>query len=505
MPNSVRVVSATALAAAALLATAAARAEDPAARGFDPDPARLALSLDGGFTVETAAAARRGAVGAALVLDHARGLLALRLGGERDAVLVSRTSAHLLLAGSLGRLELGLHLPVALQQSSDFSLLTRQGVTGPLVDPVATTALGDVRAVAKLPLLDEAAAPVGLAALLDVRAPTGRAAAFTSDGAMAVPGVVATRRLGKVRLDGQLGYAIRGAGQYAQLVVHDGLVYGAGASIDLPPLSHVARWRAILELSGGWPRGDTGGTERYQAPLSARGGVRAVLGHGIAVDLGGGAGLGAAGYGRESWRVFCGLRWTGGEPPYGDATADWDRDAVPDGQDVCPRQPGTAELDGCPDRDADGIPDPEDRCPDQAGPAENDGCPPAEDEPLVEIERERLSLKDAIHFDTGRDTIKPESSRILDALATLIRQHPELRRIQIEGHTDNIGGKAYNHDLSQRRAQSVVRALVQRGIASERLAARGFGFDHPIADNETALGRAKNRRVEFTILSEADR
>ena len=72
----------------------------------------------------------------------------------------------------------------------------------------------------------------------------------------------------------------------------------------------------------------------------------------------------------------------------------------------------------------------------------------------------------------------------------------------MEGHTDNRGSAAYNHDLSRRRAASVMRALVQRGIAADRLVAEGYGFDRPVADNRTALGRAKNRRVEFTILQE---
>ncbi|WP_248359102.1 OmpA family protein [Anaeromyxobacter oryzae] len=489
------------LALASALAAGIARADSPAARGFDPDPARLALSVDGGFVVETAAAAPEGSKGAALVLDYAEGLLALRLGSETDQLVQSRLTANVLASWSFGRLEVGVHLPIAMHQGSDLSLLTRQGVTGPLADPVAATALGDLRVGAKLPLLEEGPMPVGLAALLELRAPTGDKQAFTSDGAMAVPGVVATRHLGAWRLDGQLGYAIRAPGQYAQLVVHDGLVYGVGASVELPPLSAVKRWKAILELSGGLPRGDNAQTERYRAPLSALGGVRAWLWRGLAVEAGGGTGIGDAGYGRESWRVFAGVRWSEGEV-VGPPDADWDRDGVPNAQDLCPRQPGTPELDGCQDRDGDGIPDPQDKCPDEPGPAENNGCPVKDDEPLVEIQTEHLSLKDSIHFDTGLDTIKPESSRILDAIAALLNQHPELKRIQVEGHTDNVGARTYNQDLSQRRAQSVVRALVQRSVTKERLGARGYGFEKPIADNGTALGRAKNRRVEFTILSE---
>jgi outer membrane protein OmpA-like peptidoglycan-associated protein len=221
------------------------------------------------------------------------------------------------------------------------------------------------------------------------------------------------------------------------------------------------------------------------------------------VGAGSGFAFGNSGYGRELYRVFLGLRWerlvsSAGPAPEGDR----DGDGVPDAQDRCPDRPGPAELEGCPDRDGDGVPDIDDKCPDVPGPAQNDGCPPPAGEPLVEIETDRLSLKDAITFDTGRDTLRPESGHILDEVARILAQHPELTRIRVEGHTDNVGGKAYNQDLSQRRARAVVRALGQRGIAAGRLEAQGYGFDRPVASNATAAGRAKNRRVEFTIVGE---
>lgn len=478
--------------------TPAARAEDPTRRGFDPDPARLALSLDGGFAVETAAAAPRGTRGLAAVVDWADGLLALELGNEREDLLRSRLSLHLLGGWSLGRVELGVHLPVALWQRSDFSLLERQGVTGPLVDPVAETALGDLRLGAKVPLLDERRFPVGVAALLDARLPTGDREAFTGDGLALVPSAIVTRSFGKVRLDAQLGYVIRETGQYAQLVVHDGFAYGLGGSLELPPLAGIERWKALLELTGGWPRGYDLDGARYRAPLSARGGLRAALSRALSVEVGGGAGLGEAGYGRERWRVFAGVRWTG--VPVGGPDEDPDRDGLSNLKDFCPLDAGPAELDGCPDFDGDLIPDREDRCPREPGPAENDGCPVAVDEPVVEIESERLSLKDSIQFDSGRDTIKRSSFGVLDQVAKLLADHLELKRIRVEGHTDNIGPASYNKDLSERRAASVVRYLVEKGIARERLVPAGFGFERPVASNQTALGRAKNRRVEFRMI-----
>jgi outer membrane protein OmpA-like peptidoglycan-associated protein len=476
-------------------------AEDPTHRGFDPDPARLALSLDGGFVVETAAAAAPGTRGLAAVVDWADGLLALRLGDEREDLLRSRLSLHLLGGWSLGPVELGVHLPVAVWQRSDFSLLERQGVTGALVDPIARTALGDTRIGVKVPLLDERRFPVGVGALLDARLPTGSREAFTSDGPAVVPSAIATRSFGRARVDAQLGYVIRGTGQYAQLVVHDGFAFGLGGSLELPPLGSLDRWKAILELTGGWPRGYDLEGVRYRAPLSARGGLRAALSRAVSVEVGGGAGLGEAGYGRERWRVFAGVRWS--ELPVGGPDEDPDKDGISNLKDFCPRDAGPAELDGCPDFDGDLIPDREDRCPREPGPAENDGCPVSVDEPVVEIESERLSLKDSIQFDSGRDTIKRESFKVLDQVARLIAEHPELAKIRVEGHTDNIGPAAYNKDLSERRAASVVRYLVEKGgISHERLVPAGFGFERPVASNATALGRAKNRRVEFRMVTD---
>ncbi len=489
------------LAAWAALAVGARAADDPTLRRFDPDPSRLALSLDGGFMVETAASEPKGSFMLGAVIDWTDGLLTLRLGDQRSDLIESRLSLHLLGGVSLGRVELAADVPVALWQPSDFSLLAKVPEDSPLRRGISTTALGDVRVGAKVPLVSQGRSPVGLSALLDARAPTGNGGAFTSDGLAAVPSVVATRSLGPVRLDAQLGYAFRQRGQYAQLVVHDGAVFGLGGSLELPPLSRVSRWKAIAEVSGGWPRGYELDGERYRAPLSARAGLRAWLSRALSVEVGGGAGLGSAGYGRERWRVFAGVRY-GGVSVLGRPDEDDDRDGIPNLKDLCPRDPGPAELDGCPDDDGDLIPNREDRCPKQPGPAENDGCPVAVDEPVVEIESERLSLKDSIQFDTGKDTIKPGSFPVLDQIAKIISEHSELKRLRVEGHTDNVGSGPYNKELSERRAASVVRYLVGKGVGRPRLVPAGFGFERPVASNATALGRAKNRRVEFRILGE---
>lgn len=488
-----------------LLASAhrAAAADDPTRRRFDPDPTRPALSLDGNFTTETAAVATGGTLRFASLFDVTGGLLVLQQGSQRADLLSSRGLLHLLAGYSLGPVELAAHLPIALWQNSDFSLLTSQGVTGPLVDPIASTALGDLRLGAKLPLLDGVSWPVGLAALADLRLPTGNAQAFMSDGLALVSSLVVTKTFGRVRVDGQLGYQFRGQGQYAQLAVHDGLVYALGGSLDLPKVAPFRRWKAIVELDGGWPRGDDLSTDRYRAPLSARAGVRAFLSSGLAVEAGAGTGIGPAGYGHERWRAFFGVRWgSPPAPPPGATPLDRDGDGVPDSEDLCPDEPGSADLDGCPDDDGDGIPNREDKCPKQPGPPENDGCPLTG--AAIEIgSKGRILLRSAITFDTGKDTIRSESFPLLDQVAKLLDEHSEMKRVRVEGHTDNVGNAAYNKELSARRAASVVRYLIGKGVAESRLVPAGYGFEQPIASNGTALGRAKNRRVAFTVLEGA--
>jgi len=482
--------------------------DNPAERGFDPDPSRPAVLANGAFAVETAAPEGRGTARAEVLFDYARGLLAIRSGDTRVGYLVrDRLTLHALGSYALGPVEVGADMPFALVQGSDCSFPAAScGIpAGPLATPVGATALGDLRVLGKVPLLR--GVPLDVAAALEVRFPTGDGQSFLSDGWAAQPQVLAGRRVGPVRLDASLGYLIRGSGQYLQLVAHDALTYGLAASLPLPRVGWLTTWRAIADLAGQWPRGLDFSTDRYRAPLSVRAGLRARVWRDLAVDVGAGTGVawfGNAGYGRESFRVFAGLRWehivpSASTPP----ELDRDGDGVPDSEDRCPDQPGPAELDGCPDRDGDGIPDIEDKCPDQPGPAKNDGCPLPPEEPLVEVETSRLSLKDEIHFETGQDSIRAESERVLNELAAVLKAHPELARIRVEGHTDNVGGQAYNLDLSRRRARSVVRALVQRGVAEGRLAPEGYGFERPVAPNTTPLGRAKNRRVEFTLLEQA--
>jgi outer membrane protein OmpA-like peptidoglycan-associated protein len=105
----------------------------------------------------------------------------------------------------------------------------------------------------------------------------------------------------------------------------------------------------------------------------------------------------------------------------------------------------------------------------------------------------------AIHFAYKSAVIEPGSESILDQIANTLRQYPELQLV-IEAHTDDVGSRAYNMDLSQLRALSVLDHLFEAGIAPERMTPIGHGKNQPIASNRTEEGRAMNRRVEFRLV-----
>jgi len=176
---------------------------------------------------------------------------------------------------------------------------------------------------------------------------------------------------------------------------------------------------------------------------------------------------------------------------------DRDGDGIPDDQDKCPDHPGPPENNGCPDRDGDGIVDPEDKCPDQPGVIEEQGCPKKYS--LIVVTEKKIELKQKVHFATGKSKIMRDSYELLDQVADAISSASKVK-IRIEGHTDSRGSAAYNLKLSQRRADSVKRYLVKKGIAEERLNSVGYGESQPISSNRTKKGRAMNRRVEFNLV-----
>jgi OmpA-OmpF porin, OOP family len=219
---------------------------------------------------------------------------------------------------------------------------------------------------------------------------------------------------------------------------------------------------------------------------------------------------------------------------------DRDKDGIADKIDACPDEPGVRtddpETNGCPppppDRDGDGILDRDDACPDLKGVKSDDptqnGCPPdtdgdgirddvdacpkekgkPNDDPTkngcptsVRVTEQEIIILEQVQFKTGSAEIMKASDDLLMQVATVLAEHPEILKLEVQGHTDNRGGKKYNLKLSDKRAAAVVKWLVKRGsVDASRLSSHGYGMEEPIADNDSPEGRQKNRRVQFKIL-----
>jgi len=183
---------------------------------------------------------------------------------------------------------------------------------------------------------------------------------------------------------------------------------------------------------------------------------------------------------------------------------DRDNDHVLDHADQCPdtadgMHPDPDRL-GCPapDRDLDSVIDASDACPDRPGAPSTDprrnGCPG-----LVRIVNGHIAILRPVFFATNRDVILPQSFPVLNAVRDAMLATPEIRRVLIEGHTDDVGRDDANLELSTRRAASVRRWLEQNRVEPARLESQGFGETRPIVPNTNATARAQNRRVEFRI------
>ncbi|NUP05674.1 MAG: OmpA family protein [Polyangiaceae bacterium] len=192
--------------------------------------------------------------------------------------------------------------------------------------------------------------------------------------------------------------------------------------------------------------------------------------------------------------------------------ADNDKDGVPDESDECSEEPevknGFKDEDGCPDEtpdtDKDGISDNKDKCPKVAenfnGFEDEDGCPD-KGASLVEVKQEEIKILQRVEFETGSDKIKGAVSfSVLDAVAGALKANQQIFMVEVAGHTDNAGNADFNKELSQKRADAVMKYLVGKGVEPARLRAVGYGQDKPIGENATNAGKQKNRRVEFNIL-----
>jgi OOP family OmpA-OmpF porin len=219
---------------------------------------------------------------------------------------------------------------------------------------------------------------------------------------------------------------------------------------------------------------------------------------------------------------------------------DTDEDGFADAADACPKEKGVASADprknGCPaDRDGDGVADAADACPDTVGPKSGDpkwnGCPDdpdgdgvkgpsdacpkdkgvADPDPtqngcpkLARLVNNEIVIKQQVQFNvygkSRSDTVAPVSKDLMNEIRDVIIHHPEIVKIEVQGHTDDSGDDAYNQRLSEERAQAVRQWLIDAGIPADKLVAKGYGYTKPLADNRIRQGRQQNRRVQFVIV-----
>jgi outer membrane protein OmpA-like peptidoglycan-associated protein len=606
--------AACALAAATLVAGARpARAQ----RGIDTETFRPALDSYGIFTVERAETGKQWDFGFKLFVDFAYRPLRLDMkdatGMPQHRVPLMDFQAAMHLGGHLSFtdwLELALEIPVSAQSNTAAYGTPEPDGPGGTTDPLHPTGFyassghptnvgppdaAPLDARVALKARTRRFGPLGLALVVAVTIPFGDDTAFLGDSGFTFrPAAVIDLAFGRFALALNLGYILRQrtvvldpspvvpATPYTLIELRDELTTSLGASYRLSSIVGLAAEAyALTPLTGG-PRGidDMPTPGRTPVPadyvLDVLGGLQLFPGRDLTIALGAGAGV-LDSQRHDAFRVFAGLSWApveagrasvGGVDSDGDGIPDGadlcpkepedkdgfddedgcpdpdnDQDGIPDDRDKCPNDPedkdGFQDDDGCPelDNDGDGIPDAQDKCPnepeDKDGFQDDDGCPdpdndgdgipddkdkcPNEPETkngvddddgcpdsggAVQIGSGKVEIPDQIQFETGRATILPRSYALLDRIAQKLKENPAIRRVRVEGHTDNQGGADKNQSLSQARADAVIDYLSRRGVDGSRLQGVGYGATRPIATNATAGGRAKNRRVEFIIVEQ---
>ena len=434
------------------------------------------------------------------------------------------------------RLRLAFNVPIAVWQRGEEGTL--DGVS---YAPPAKASLGDVRVGADVRLLGTAGDAFTLAVGAQVHIPTGSRSDYTGDGKVrAVPRVLAAGDVGPLAYAGRLGFALRARdGQYATGTLGSEVQFAAAVGLRLADRKLVVG----PEIYGGTVVSSSDAVfKKLSTPLELIVGGHYTIADQVRAGLGVGPGLTRA-FGTPQVRVLASLEYAPAYVP--PPPPDRDQDGIVDAEDACPDVAGVKTSDpktnGCPppppDRDGDGIIDREDACPDLAGVRSDDptqnGCPPDTDgdgirddvdacprekgkpdpDPQkngcptsVRVTDEEIVILEQVQFKTASAKILKVSDDLLTQVAMVLAEHPEIARLEVQGHTDNRGGKRYNKKLSDRRAAAVVKWLVERGgVDPSRLSSQGYGMEEPIDDNSTPEGRQKNRRVQFKILEKTSR
>lgn len=428
-----------------------------------------------------------------------------------------RLGAWIAMQGRLDpRLSLFVQLPITLREDGNFSA---PGASQP------GAGVGDLRIGLRGALVDTP--EFALAAHLALEPATSDPQAFTGDGRIAVEALVSAQRRLSPRLD-LLGNALvrfRPPRDLGGARFGNEIGLRAAASYTLDP-----RWRGYLELDA---RTSLRALSAATAPAEWRVGARACAFGFLAFDAAAGTRLDNA-LGAPDLRVLISLRYAPApcasprgavaqdsadalleqlaaarglrdalgraeEQAAAAASAEALRLSLKDAEDRAAAHARAMHAADERDTDGDGIPDVLDNCPLEKGPVINHGCPMAQRQKVV-IREDRIEILEKVQFALGSAVIQRRSFSLLDQVASVLQNHPDLIRVQVEGHTDSTGNPRRNTTLSQARADAVVAYLVKDGVAPSRLVARGFGPSRPLAPNATRAGREANRRVEFRVL-----
>lgn len=466
------------------------------ADGFSGQRFVPAAGAAGGFMVERPVVPRHLGFGAALMLNYALNPVVLRdRATERvlAAPLNHATSVDLL--GSIGLfdfLEVAIHVPIHALYLGDDSV-----VGGQRLDAVG--GIGDLRLVHKVAwwLGGSPALNFSLGFDLPLTFPTGDAEALRGAGGFTLePRLLFGLGAARWGVVANLGLRSRLSSMAVDFTGAHELTWGLAGTFGL--LTGAVPLDLQAELAGGWQPSASGAA----APLELLTGAIVWPHPNISVYAAVGPGL-TDGLGTPDLRVVAGVRFAH-RVPGRDRYTDSDGDRVPDYRDDCRDIPedydGFEDENGCPelDNDEDGIVDNLDECPTQAEEqgGDGDGCP---DKARVVIRRGQVVVFGKILFKTGSEEPLEKSYPLLDQIAAVLREHPEIGRMTIEGHTDNVGDAAMNLRLSRRRAERVKKNLVARGVKDGMLTTEGYGETRPLAPNETPAGQARNRRVEFVV------
>jgi outer membrane protein OmpA-like peptidoglycan-associated protein len=439
----------------------------------------------------------------------------------------------------------GLQIPLTVHQHG--GLKGGFGATGDLA-----TGLGSVRLTPRLGLLDQGAYGVNLALQGSVELPTSVENSVAGSARPQVEGLISASRIWGEAKDAHfelIGNLL--VGNREQVTVSATELAGTyvGARVGgAYYLGEELLRRVFAEVDGKSRTSDFGGTAG--TPVEARAGLSLCFGRFIAFDLAAGARLISA-VGAPDWHVVGGLGYspatcrTTVPPPPGPSASEIAAKQAADAAaakaaeekavaekaaadklaaekaaaakaaadkaaaDKLAAEKAAAEQAAAAakaeeeaakkDTDGDGVPDRADNCPTEKGPASNSGCPEAKKQKVV-VRDGKIDILEKVQFAVGKAVILKSSFPLLDQVAGVLKSHPEIAKLEVQGHTDNVGPAPKNLKLSGERAAAVVTYLAQKGVDKGTLIAKGYGEEKPIADNKTKKGQEENRRVEFKVL-----